>query len=362
MSENTSEQPPSLSKQEIEEMLNKTQLTLEVNQAFALNSLLSGTSFRFDLFEASKKKWIHHKNKTKKKAVKTSKPPEYFAIPPSVGDELPSNAPGSMGSFNDAELAQNDLEGGFGRRTSRRERKPATKQDLGYEEPKPIKGVKLSGASREIFRKCEELINSMKDSFSRIPELASFSSQFEEEINNLRDGKYMSTSMLGNSIRKLMNGIVTKFSSNPILANRVMEMINKFEESFASIDEKVLFEENKLDSYLARKKSGSYSSKKKFMKSGARSDEDYDRPMSSEEKKNLSRAIRNLTATQLKGIISIVKDMFPEKNGMLEFDIDILPPNKWRELEGYVMKVKNEGKKPQRVGGVVSPAGLTKQK
>lgn len=233
-----------------------------------------------------------------------------------------------MGSFNDAELAQNDLEGGFGRRTSRRERKPATKQDLGYEEPKPIKGVKLSGASREIFRKCEELINSMKDSFSRIPELASFSSQFEEEINNLRDGKYMSTSMLGNSIRKLMNGIVTKFSSNPILANRVMEMINKFEESFASIDEKVLFEENKLDSYLARKKSGSYSSKKKFMKSGARSDEDYDRPMSSEEKKNLSRAIRNLTATQLKGIISIVKDMFPEKNGMLEFDIDILPPNK----------------------------------
>ena len=294
--------------------------------------------------------------------MKTSKPPEYYAPPLPGGDEFIQNPPGSMGSYNDAEMAQSDLEGSIGRRTSRRERKPATKQDLGYEEPKPIKGVKLSGASREIFRKCEELINNMKDSFGRIPELSYSSSQFEDEINNLRDGKYMSTSMLGNSIRKLMNGVLTKFNGNRLLANRVLEMINKFEESFASIDEKVLYEETKMDSYLARKKSGSYGGKKKLMKPGGRSDGDFDRPMSNEEKKNLSRAIRNLTADQLKGIISIVKDMFPEKNGMLEFDIDILPPHKCRELEGYVMKVKNEGRKPQRVGGLVNPTGLTKQK
>lgn len=153
MSENTSEQPPPLSKEEIEERLDKTQLTLEVKQAFALNKLLEGTEFRFDLFEASKKKVNSSSKKPKKKAVKTSKPPEYFQVPPAGIDEFASNTPGSLGSMNDMDMSQNDLEGSMGRRTSRRERKPATKQDLGYEEPKPIKGVKLSGASREIFRK-----------------------------------------------------------------------------------------------------------------------------------------------------------------------------------------------------------------
>ena len=141
-----------------------------------------------------------------------------------------------------------------------------------------------------------------------------------------------------------------------------MEMIQNFEERFSSLDSKVLFEETKMDSYLARKKSGSYGGKKKLMKPGGRSAEDFNRPMSSEEKKNLSRAIRNLTATQLKGIISIVKDLFPEKNGMLEFDIDILPPHKCRELEGYVMRIKNEGRKPPRMAGIPNTAGLSRQK
>lgn len=61
---------------------------------------------------------------------------------------------------------------------------------------------------------------------------------------------------------------------------------------------------------------------------GSTSGVDYKRPMNEDEKKELSRSIRNLTAQQLKGIIKIVKDMFPEKNGMLEFDIDKLPHNK----------------------------------
>ena len=73
---------------------------------------------------------------------------------------------------------------------------------------------------------------------------------------------------------------------------------------------------------------------------------DPNRPMSDEEKKELSRSIRNLNAQQLKGIISIVRDMFPEKDGMLEFDIDTLPPAKCRELEEYVREVKKTGNKP----------------
>lgn len=37
--------------------------------------------------------------------------------------------------------------------------------------------------------------------------------------------------------------------------------------------------------------------------------------------------------------------MCPENNGMLEFDIDNLPTRKCRELEEYVRKVKNTGRK-----------------
>jgi hypothetical protein len=56
-----------------------------------------------------------------------------------------------------------------------------------------------------------------------------------------------------------------------------------------------------------------------------------------------------------------VKDMFPEKDGMLEFDIDILPPRKWRELERYVRKVKGDSRKPVRIS-TNTPKGLVKQR
>lgn len=143
----------------------------------------------------------------------------------------------------------------------------------------------------------------------------------------MREGKYRDTTLLGNSIRKLLNGILALFQGGTV-SNKLIELINKFEESFASLDNKILFEETKMDSYIARKKSGTFGGKKKMFKANSRSGSEFDRAMSSEEKKNLSRNIRNLTAEQLKGIISIVKDMFPERDGMLEFDIDILPPHK----------------------------------
>jgi hypothetical protein len=45
-----------MSKQEIEEKLDKTQVEMNVYQAAVLNKLLTGTSFRFDSFESAKKK------------------------------------------------------------------------------------------------------------------------------------------------------------------------------------------------------------------------------------------------------------------------------------------------------------------
>jgi hypothetical protein len=284
-----------------------------------LNKLLKGTPFRFDVFDNSKKAVNSSNKKDKKKPSKTSKPPEFLAGMPGSFEETGHNTPGSFSSLQDPDEAGLSMDNSLGRRTSRRERKPATKPDLGYEEPKPIKGVKLSGASREIFRKSEEILISLKDDFNRIPDLASKATKFEQEIGKLREGQYRNTMALGNSIRKYLNGLFPLLPPNSPLSGKVVSLVNKFEENFAFLDNKVLFEETKMDAY---------NQKRKLSRQGSKGNLDLDRPMSDEEKKSLSRSIRNLTAEQLRGIIKIVKDMFPEKDGMLEFDIDILPPRK----------------------------------
>jgi hypothetical protein len=56
MTENTASMEKPMSKQEIEEKLDKTQVEMNVYQAAVLNKLLTGTSFRFDSFESAKKK------------------------------------------------------------------------------------------------------------------------------------------------------------------------------------------------------------------------------------------------------------------------------------------------------------------
>jgi len=84
-----------------------------------------------------------------------------------------------------------------------------------------------------------------------------------------------------------------------------------------------------MKAWAIENKSGGFGGKKNpLMKKRSKSNLNSDRPMTDEEKKVLSRNIRNLSAQQLKGIIKIVRDMFPEKDGMLEFDIDTLPPAK----------------------------------
>jgi hypothetical protein len=135
--------------------------------------------------------------------------------------------------------------------------------------------------------------------------------------------------MLGNSIRKLLNNSFASANSNPLISTKVTQFIRTFEDSFSALDNKTLFEESKFEVHSQRKKSGGMGGKKKMMgKKSNRSNIDINRPMTDEEKKVLSRNIRNLNAQQLKGIIKIVRDMFPEKDGMLEFDIDTLPTTK----------------------------------
>lgn len=340
-----------MTKQEVEEKLNKTQVDLNTYQAAVLNKLLANSKFRLDIFENSKKKiGTGTKNKNKNKPKLTSKPFEF--VPASAAGVTGDGnaAPDSLSSFQDGDDLNSNGEPGLNRRLSRREKKPTTKVDLGYEEPKPIKGVKLSGSAKEIFRKCEETLNTLKEEFVKVTEFFPKSVKFDQEIKKLRDGQYKNTVMLGNSIRKFLNNLFMMANSNPHMSSKVTFFVSKFEECFQGLDNKVLFEESKNETPVNRKKQGVFGGKKKLNRQGSRSGLDMDRPMSDEEKKGLSRSIRNLTAPQLKGIIKIVKDMFPEKDGMLEFDIDSLPPRKCRELEEYVRKARNPGTKKPGTG------------
>ena len=77
MSENTASKETPMSKQEIEDKLDKTQLMINTYQAAVLNKMLANTGFKLDLFENVKKK-VNSSGKNKKKKPKmTSKPPEY---------------------------------------------------------------------------------------------------------------------------------------------------------------------------------------------------------------------------------------------------------------------------------------------
>jgi hypothetical protein len=172
------------------------------------------------------------------------------------------------------------------------------------------------------------VLTSLKEEFSKIPELTSKAAKFDQEAIKLREGSYRNTMMLGNSIRKYLNSMLTALHSSQSSSAKMAFVIKKFEDSFSALDNKTIFEEGKVEVFSARKGIVPGKLIKKGSKPGSGFGLDPNRPMSDEEKKELSRSIRNLTAQQLKGIINIVRDMFPEKDGMLEFDIDKLPPYK----------------------------------
>lgn len=96
MSENTASLEKTLTKQEIEDRLNKTQLLINTYQAAAINKMLYGLNFRFDLFENSKKK-ISSSNKRKANmAEMPENPTELNPIAPQTHSE---SGGGSAGSF-----------------------------------------------------------------------------------------------------------------------------------------------------------------------------------------------------------------------------------------------------------------------
>lgn len=96
MSENTASLEKNLSKQEIEDRLNKTQLFMNTYQAAKINKLLYGLNFRFDLFENSKKKISSSNNRKANMAEIPEDPIELNPIAPQTHSE---SGAGSQESF-----------------------------------------------------------------------------------------------------------------------------------------------------------------------------------------------------------------------------------------------------------------------
>ena len=247
MSENTASLDKTLPKQEIDEKLDKTQLLINTYQAAKINKLLDGTNFRIDLFENAKRKI---NSSSKGKNSKTKMPgygEEGYGEDDGDLSDQDQFTPQSISSRKDEDMTPNELDSSLGRRTSRREKKPLTKVDLGYEEPKPLKGVKLVGSAKDVIRKWEDVLNNLKDEFCKVPDFTSKAAKFDQEIKKLREGQYKNTMMLGNSIRKYLNNMFTVSSQSQPISAKVGTFINKFEESFAVLDNKTLFEECKYE-------------------------------------------------------------------------------------------------------------------
>ncbi len=60
------------------------------------------------------------------------------------------------------------------------------------------------------------------------------------------------------------------------------------------------------------------------------------------ERQNLGHNIKFLNMQQIKGIVNIMKDIRSPNSQVLEFDLNVLPDRKCRELEQYVKKCLQE--------------------
>lgn len=64
------------------------------------------------------------------------------------------------------------------------------------------------------------------------------------------------------------------------------------------------------------------------------------KPWSNLEKNNLSKKLRTLSPNSLRGVLKIIKNTQPSKNGVVEFDINKLTPDMCFQLDSYVNEVQ----------------------
>ncbi len=109
-----------------------------------------------------------------------------------------------------------------------------------------------------------------------------------------------------------------------------MNLTKEFEALFKGLDNKSL-EEPKIEYKDIRKDAWGNLSKQK---STGKSKAENNRPLTNSEKNNLTKWIWQLSPTSLRGILTVVNA--PEKNGVVEFDINKLSPVMCHKLDTYV--------------------------
>lgn len=138
------------------------QLLLSTLHAAAINKLLQGTDFRLNEMDCTNRSTSTFKAKQAKTKNKKTVESQHSGAAGDVISDSDIYTPASMSIHQAEETHPAESENEVGRRISKREKKPKLKVDLGYEEPKPIRGVKLSASAKEAFRKCEEILAVMK--------------------------------------------------------------------------------------------------------------------------------------------------------------------------------------------------------
>lgn len=242
---------------------------------------------------------------------------------------------------------------------SLREKKATIIEDIGYIDKDKSARSSKNPISSEIFKKCEKIFaklkrHSLSSDFmaSPKPEIPSLN-QIEK---SLRGYTYQSVYQFGMDVRKIWNYYFSNYPTNSDIYQKAFAFSNFFEMIFKEVDNnndeksdivelnKKLEKLHKEIKDMDRKTSQQPIQFKKQESKG--SINIMDKPMSMQEKNSLGNSIRMLTQEQLKGVINIVCENMDMQstNKYFEFDIEILPTRKLRELEKYAKTcLKNKG-------------------
>lgn len=179
---------------------------------------------------------------------------------------------------------------------------------------------------------------------------------------NLKDGVYSSTLEFASDVRKIWNNAFIYNDEKSPIFQMTKDMSAYFERIFKEVENATLPGNNiqqlqrqverlskELKELNSQKLTGSpIATSLKPQKSTSSSA--LDKPMTMQEKRQLGQMIRNLPPEYLRGVCQIVSDGIPDSANnkeVLEFDIDLLPIRKVRELERYVKAKLNIANKNQ---------------
>eukprot|EP00357_Protocruzia_adherens_P032738 CAMPEP_0115008142 /NCGR_PEP_ID=MMETSP0216-20121206/21706_1 /TAXON_ID=223996 /ORGANISM="Protocruzia adherens, Strain Boccale" /LENGTH=608 /DNA_ID=CAMNT_0002375433 /DNA_START=1216 /DNA_END=3042 /DNA_ORIENTATION=+ len=245
-----------------------------------------------------------------------------------------------------------------------RPHKPTKKnQDLGYEEKQP--SFKFGKFANENLKKCWKILQQLKKHRSAQPFLEpvdviklncpDYPDVIKDPMDlgtvekNLKTGVYTSIYQFCFDVNRVWKNSFLYNKAGTDIHRMTKEMNDYFEKLFKEFENQPAQDENELTQLQKQvaKLQKILEGKKKPVTSRIT-----ERPMSLAEKKTLGHNIRKLSASQLRGIVSIINENNPTatKKDELIFDIDTLPTRVARELERYVKGCLNPKTRKPRKG------------